>query len=255
MQGDPILISGGVSDDVGVISIEIRFITATSSGRWINITTSSTQSEAGWAFAYPVAVGDFPLGTVRVEVRATDAAGNQNTVQVSFATDDCHQSIEGISICDGKEGQKDPPEVILENVSMGSGPFLFVFVLAGINVFALIVVIMTIISALSAPRKKKGDDDEGDEWMSEFIGTSSEPDMDSLTGGGKKEEQQVVDDDDDEEDPFAVNELVRKERRKKKGNKLNETGSGDVSTFEYDDDDDDDDDGGKKKRRSIRRKK
>lgn len=254
MQGDPILISGGASDDVGVISIEIRFITATSAGRWINITTSSTQSEEGWAFAYPVAVGDFPLGTVRAEVRATDAAGNQNTGQVSFATDDCHQSIEGTSICDGKEGQKDPPKVILENVSMGSGPFLFVFILAGINVFALIIVIMTIISALSAPRKKRGDDDdEGDEWMSEFIGTSSEPDMDSITGGEKKEEKQVIDDDDDdEEDPFAVNELVRKERRKKKGNKLNETESGDVSVFEHDDDDDD---GGKKKRRSIRRKK
>ena len=252
MQGDPILISGGASDDVGVVSIEIRFITATSTGRWIDIIASSTQSEVGWAFAYPVAVGDFPLGTVRVEIRATDAAGNQNTGQVSFATDDCHQSIEGISICDGKEGQKAPPEVILENVSMGSGPFLFVFVLAGINVLALIVVIMTIISALSVPRKKKGDDDdEGDEWMSEFIGTSSEPDMDSITGGAKKEEKQVVDDDDDEEDPFAVNELVRKERRKKKGNKLNQTGSGDVSTFEHDDDDDD----GGKKRRSIRRKK
>ena len=240
MQGDPILISGGASDDVGVVSIEIRFITATSTGRWIDIISSSTQSEVGWSFAYPVAVGDFPLGTIRAEIRATDAAGNQNTGQVSFATDDCHQSIEGISICDGKEGQKASPEVILENVSMSSGPFLFVFVLAGINVIALIVVIMTIISALSAPRKKKGDDDdEGDEWMSEFIGTSSEPDMDSITGGAKKEEKQVVDDDDDEEDPFAVNELVRKERRKKKSN----------------DDDDDDDDGGKKKRRSIRRKK
>lgn len=254
MQGDPILISGGASDDVEVISIEIRFITATSAGRWINITASSTQSESGWAFAYPVSVGDFPLGTVRVEIRATDAAGNQNTNQVSFATDDCHQSIEGLTICDGKEGIKDPPEVILESVSMGSGPFLFVFVLAGINIFAIIVVIMTIISALSAPRKKKGDDeDEGDEWMSEFIGTSSEPDMDSITGGAKKEDKQVVADDDDEDDPFAVNELVRKERRNKKGKKLNETGSGDVSTFEYDDDDDDDD--GKKKRRSIRRKK
>ena len=239
MQGDPILISGGASDDVGVISIEIRFITATSTGKWINITASSTQSVEGWAFAFPVAVGDFPLGTVRAEIRATDAAGNQNTGQVSFATDDCHQSIEGMSICDGKEGPKDPPEVILENVSMGSGPFLFVFVLAGINIFAIIVVILTIISALSAPRKKKGDDDdEGDEWMSEFIGTSSEPDMDSITGGAKKEEKQVADDDDDEDDPFAVNELVRKDRRKKKG----------------DDDDDDDDDGGKK-RRSIRRKK
>jgi hypothetical protein len=252
MQGDPILISGGASDDVGVVSIEIRFITATSTSKWINIIASSTQSEEGWAFAYPVAVGDFPLGTVRVEIRATDAAGNQNTGQVSFATDDCHQSIEGLSICDGKEGQKAPPEVILENVSMGSGPFLFVFVLAGINIIALIVVIMTIISALSAPRKKRGDDeDEGDEWMSEFIGTSSEPDMDAITSGAKKEEKQV-DEDDDEEDPFAVNELVRKERRKK-GNELNETESGDVSIFEHEEDDDDD--GSKKKRRSIRRKK
>ena len=248
MQGDPILISGGASDDVEVISVEIRFITTTSAGRWINITASSTQSESGWAFAYPVSVGDFPLGTVRVEVRATDAAGNQNTNQVSFATDDCHQSIEGLTICDGKEGLKNPPEVILENVSLGSGPFLFVFVLAGINIFAIIVVIMTIISALSAPRKKKGDDDdEGDEWMSEFIGTSSEPDMDSITSGAKKEDKQVVADDDDEDDPFAVNELVRKERRNKKGKK---------SESRYDeDDDDDDDDGGKKKRRSIRRKK
>ena len=92
--------------------------------------------------------------------------------------------------------------------------------------------------------------------MSEFIGTSAQPDMDAIAG--IKEEVSMADDtaDDDEEDaddPFAVNVLQRKERRKK-GTDLKQTVSGDVSVFEHDGDDDDDD-GGKKKRRSIKRKK
>jgi hypothetical protein len=255
MEGDSILISGGTDDDVGVNVIEIRFVTASSSGRWIDITDESTLSEDGWAFSYSVSVADFPYGIVRVEIRATDMAGNQNSAQVSFNTDSCHHTQNGTTRCLKEELLAPPPEAVFESMELSDGPFLFVFILLGINLFAILIAAITLFTSLSAPRKK-GDEDAGDEWMSEFIGTSAQPDMDAIAG--IKEEVSMADDtaDDDEEDaddPFAVNVLQRKERRKK-GTDLKQTVSGDVSVFEHDGDDDDDD-GGKKKRRSIKRKK
>ena len=237
MQGDSILISGGVDDDVRVAKIEIRLVSTTSSGRWIDITDESSLSDEGWAFSYQVSAGDFPPGVIRAEIRATDAAGNMNTKQVSFSTDSCHHTVNGTTRCLLEDINRAVPEPIHEQMNLTQGPFLFVFILLGVNLIALIVAGMTLFTTLSAP-KKKDDEDAGDDWMSEFIGTSAQPDMDSIAGVKKEEVSMEEEEDEDEEDPFAVNVLQRKERRKKKS----------------DDDDDDDDDGGKK-RRSVRRKK
>ena len=72
-------------------------------------------------------------------------------------------------------------------------------------------------------KKKGGDEDEDDDWMSEFIGTTQDLDMDAITGTGsaaeeKKEEEKKSEpaEPEDEDDPFAVNVVQRKTRRKKK---------------------------------------
>ena len=235
MQGDSILISGGVDDDVGVEKIEIRLISSTSSGRWIDITEDSTFSDEGWAFSYRLAVADFAPGVIRSEIRATDAAGNQRTSQISFSTDSCHHTKNGTTRCLLNDINRATPEPIHEQMNLTEGPFLFVFILLGLNLIAIIVAGMTLFTTLSAP-KKKDDEDGGDDWMSEFIGSSAEPDMDSIAGVKKEEVSMEEEEEEEEDDPFAVNVLQRKERRKKKS-------------------DDDDDDGGSKKRRSVRRKK
>ena len=213
MQGDPILISGGVSDDVGVVSIEIRFITASSTSRWTNITSDSTQSEIGWSFAYPVAVADFPYGNIRAEIRAIDAAGNQNTEQIIFKTDNCHHTENGLTRCAVEEAMADPEPTIFESMNLTQGPFLFVFIMVGVNLLALIVVAMTLFVTLSAPRRKKDDEeDEGDDWMKEFVGTSAEPDMDEIAG--VKAKDKISDDDDDDDDDSG--EKKRRTLRRKK---------------------------------------
>ena len=110
---------------------------------------------------------------------------------------------------------------------------MIAYITAGVSLLAVITCLVVISTAMSGP-KKKGDEelDEGDDWMSEFIGTSAEPDMAAITGTApaeEKTEQKAMDDDDDDDDPFAVN-VVQPKRRRKKSKK-------------DDDDDDDDDDG------------
>jgi hypothetical protein len=101
---------------------------------------------------------------------------------------------------------------------------------------------MILITSLSAPRKKRGDDDdEDDDWMSEFIGTSADPDMDDIaTGGGAKEEKSVpaAQEVEEEADPFdTVNKLERKTRsKKKKVVDIPDEDEEDVDDFGFDDD-------------------
>ena len=83
--------------------------------------------------------------------------------------------------------------------------------------------LFVISAGMRGPKKKKSDDDyDDDDWMSEFIGTSQDVDMDSITNTTKtvpieeaKTVPEVKEPEVEEEDPFAVNVLTRKSRRTK----------------------------------------
>ncbi len=119
------------------------------------------------------------------------------------------------------------------------------------------MIIATLFTAGRSPSSE--DDDEGEDWMKEFIGTSAEPDMDSImdtsvkSDPGEPNESKSLDEDDDdlfgESAPKPKNrrerEVTSRKRRVRK------------STLKNDDEDDEDDFGEKKiapKRRKINRK-
>ena len=85
------------------------------------------------------------------------------------------------------------------------------------------MMLFVISAGMRGPRKNKSDDDyDDDDWMSEFIGTSQDVDMDSITNTTKtvpveeaKTVPEVQEPEVEEEDPFAVNVLNRKSRRTK----------------------------------------
>lgn len=90
---------------------------------------------------------------------------------------------------------------------------------------------------MKTPKKSSGDDEDEDDWMSEFIGTSQDVDMDSITQTKPTEKELPSIEDEPKEieeveelddDPFAVNVLTRKTRRRK------------APVVEEEDDDDDD---------------
>ena len=96
---------------------------------------------------------------------------------------------------------------------------MVVWIIAVVNLLAIIVSLMIIQTGMSGPKKKKRGDDEDDEsWMAEFIGTSQDLDMDAVTGTGseptaeneKKEDTKTALDDSEEDDPFAINVVQRK---------------------------------------------
>jgi hypothetical protein len=111
-----------------------------------------------------VSVADFPFGVVRAEIRSTDLAGNQNTAQVSFNTDSCHHTQNGTTRCLKEELLAPPPEAVFESMELSEGPFLFVFILLGINLFAILIAAFTLFTTLSAPRKKDDEDDVRIHW-------------------------------------------------------------------------------------------
>ena len=127
---------------------------------------------------------------------------------------------------------------------MTDPPYVLVWILAAVFVFSLIIMLMVIQTSMSGPKKKKGDDeDEDDNWMSEFIGTSQDLDMNSVTDTSDKSEEKAVEtkEMDEEEDPFAVNVMSRKTRPKKEVPEIVEETDDDedgIDWGEYDDDDD-----------------
>ena len=93
---------------------------------------------------------------------------------------------------------------------------MIAWITAGVSLLAVLVSLAVIASAMSGPKKKKGDEEDiGDDWMNEFIGTSSEPDMAAITGTAPAENKTESTTAVDDEDPFAVNVVQPKRRRKK----------------------------------------
>ena len=222
--------------------MQVRFVqnygTAnTVSEPWRNVTGLTIGEDGEWAINMDFSSGNYLTGTHQVSVKAMDTAGNVRTASVLFVVDWCRHREDGETICDYENPVPDEPDVVYPELNMTDPPYMIAWVTAGISVLAVIVSLMVISTSMSGPKKKKGDDDddEDEDWMSEFIGTSAEPDMEAITGGKSKEEK-VVEDDDDDEDPFAVNTVQPKRRRKKKG------------------DDDDDEESKKSGRRSPKRR-
>jgi hypothetical protein len=233
MYGSEINVHGSVSDDVGINSLQIKFTynyrqpnQATSP--WMNFADSQlTWHDESVAFTYSLSSADFQPGEHRVEIKVTDLGGNERQAGVTFLVDSCHHTINGTTVCAYEQALKPDPEPIIEEVAFGDPPYIFVFGLAGLNVFAFILTLLVITISLSRGRSRDDDEDEGDDWMKEFIGTSSEPDMDELVGVEPEKESKAipdVDEDDDEDDPFAVNVLKRKSRRGKKKDEDSDSG-------------------------------
>ena len=244
LYGNDIKVVAGATDDVEIVSMQIRFVQnyGTSSAvtePWRDVTGLSINEEGDWTIEMIVSSGNYLPGIHEVSVKATDSAGNERTQRVKFITDWCRHRGDGETICEYSNPVQSEPDVVYPELNATDPPYMIAWVTAGISLLAVIVSLFVISSAMSGPKKKKGDDeDEGDDWMNEFIGTSAEPDMAEITGGAPAEKKKEATPEPEEDDPFAVNVIQPKRRRKKSSD---------------DDDDDDDDEDDKPKRKTKRR--
>ncbi|MDA8545276.1 hypothetical protein N9K60_00650 [Candidatus Poseidoniales archaeon] len=231
LYGNKITINAGATDDVEVSLIQYKFIYNYGSGN--AVTTPWTiptdiQDVLGenksLVFSEEVSAGNFEPGTHAVQIRAIDSAGNEVLKQVIFIVDYCRNRIDGTTVCNYEESLKPAPDPIVVEPSFTDPPYVFVWVTSGVAVLAIILMLFVISAGMRGPKKKKSDDEyDDDDWMSEFIGTSQDVDMDSITNTAKsvpveEEEKPAADVQeaaDKEEDPFAVNVLSRKSRRTK----------------------------------------
>ena len=272
--GDNLMISGGAIDDVGIGNIQIRFTR--------NINTASEVVEA-WqnldllideeseenkiSFFVTYAAKNFEIGEHRLEVQAVDLAGNIDPASVEFFVDRCEQVDTGELKCvyaDSLEPEPEPTPIELEALSP---PYMFTYILAAFNIFAFIMIILTLTTAGRSP--SSDEEEDGEDWMREFIGTSAEPDMDSIMDTGKSDpmdssperdlgEAKTLDDEEDDE-LFGAAAPKPKRREKKKAESSSRKRRIRKSNKSDDDDDDEDDFGESKskskgKRRRLNRK-
>ena len=250
LYGEKINLLFAAEDDVQIAELQYRFTFnygglsgVTSTSPWANAEGVTDVNNDGTSLVSDMefSSGTFDYGQHAITVRALDTAGNQKTTQVVFVVDFCRNNLEGETECEFEEALKPDPEPEIVNPSMSEPPYVLVWIAVFVNIVIFIVALMIVQVSLSGPKKKKrgGDEDEDDDWMSEFIGTTQDLDMDSITGTGSAAEEKKQDEPknespesgEEEDDPFAVNLVQRKTRRKKK-----------VEVEEEDDDDDDDDD-------------
>jgi len=249
LYGNNIVVIAGITDDVELASLQIKFVrnhgaAGAVNEPWRNVTGLNILNENNneWSFQMEFAAGNFEFGQHQVIIRAIDSAGNEKDGSVIFMVDWCRHREDGATICENENPVPDDPEIIYTDPSFADPPYTIVWIISGVSIFSLIVAAMILITSLSAPRKKRGDDDdEDDDWMSEFIGTSADPDMDDIaTGGGAKEEKSVpaAQEVEEEADPFdTVNKLERKTRsKKKKVVDIPDEDEEDVDDFGFDDD-------------------
>ena len=222
LYGEEIKIVAGAYDDVGIVSMQMRFVQNYGSERnpaitepWRDATGVTITEDGDWIMEMAFSSGNFEPGKHEVSVRATDVAGNQRISKVIFITDNCIHDDFGETICSYTNPVPEDPGVIYPELNATDPPYMIAWVTAGISLLAVMVSLIVISTAMSGPKKKKGDDDdEDDDWMNEFIGTSAEPDMAVITGTAPQaQQQQAVEVEDD--DPFAVNIVQPKRRRKK----------------------------------------
>ena len=262
LYGNIIKIVAGSTDDVEIASMEMRFVQnyGTSSAvtePWREVTGLSVNEDGDWTFEMTYPSGNFQPGVHELSVKATDNAGNERIEKVQFTTDWCRHRDDGATICEYSNPVQSEPDTIYPELNVTDPPYMVAWVTAGVSFLAVIASLLVIASAMSGPKKKKkgdDDDDEGDDWMNEFIGTSSEPDMADITGGAPAATEEKAEADktaniEDEEDPFAVNVFQPKRRKMKKSS--DEDGDDDDDEDDDDDDDDDDDEAPKKSKRRV----
>ena len=252
--GNKITINSGASDDVEISTVQYKFTynyaTADSSTTpWTSPSNLQSLDEENKTviFSEEISAGNFEPGTHAVSIRAIDSAGNVVEEQVIFIVDYCRNRIDGTTVCNYEESLKPEPEPIVVEPSFSDPPYVFVWVTSGVAVLAIIMMLFVISAGMRGPKKKKSDDDyDDDDWMSEFIGTSQDVDMDSITNTTKsvpeeaeeKTVPEVQEPEVEEEDPFAVNVLTRKSRRTKaKSEPEPEDDDDDDPFFGLDDDD------------------
>ena len=241
LYGNEITVTASATDDVRIDRMQYK-ITYNLDGETLSLPWTDTEAIT-WMDDNQTAVmslsipsGNFAVGRHQVGVQAVDAAGNVRSKTVVFTVDYCNHKTDGTTQCvyeNQVAGIPDPVEVFPEATDP---PYVIIWGLAGLLILTMIAAFMVVTTSMRSPKAKKrgdGDDEADEDWMSEFIGTSQDLDMASITGTETKKEPESesksLDDDDDEDDPFAVNKPAQKRRRRKS------------SEPEEDDDDDEDD--------------
>ena len=249
LYGSDVQVLAGAVDDVRIDSFQYKFTYNYGTGQsvstpWTEATsvTNLNGDNSSVVLDLDFSAGNFLPGQHAVFVRAIDSAGNERSANVVFVVDECRNRLDGTTSCNYVESLQPEPEPVVVNPSMTDPPYILVWILSGIFVLTLIVMLMVIQTSMSGPKKKKGgdDEDEDEDWMSEFIGTSQDLDMASVTDTSGKSDEKPAEEEvkepqeekepEEEEDPFAVNTVSRKTRRKK-----------DVPEIVIKEDDDDDD--------------
>jgi len=270
LYGNKINILAGAQDDVKIVSFQYKLVYHYGgvsgnalSTPWSDVDgiTDLNGDNTSLTMDLDLTSGSFSPGQHAVSVRAIDSAGNEVTKTVQFIVDYCRNTLNGTTYCSYEEQLAPPLEPLVIEPGFTDPPYVVVWAIAGLTVLAWIVALMVISTGMSGPKKKKkGDDEDGDEdWMSEFIGTSSELDMAEITdvSAPKEEEQKETQEVEDEDDPFAVNKTQRK-TRPKKGDDDDDDDDDDEDDIDiddfFDDDDDDDDEPKPKSKRSVGRR-
>lgn len=224
---ETITIYAGASDDVQIELMQYKFTSNYGSntqqvGSWITPEVLEDLNGDGSALVFmeEFSAGNFNNGLHAVTVRAVDSAGNEVIKQVQFIVDYCYNNEDGTTNCQYVQSITPPPEPIIVEPSFSDPPYVFVWVSSGIAFISIILMLFVISAGMKSPKKKKKSDDDydDDDWMSEFIGTSQDIDMDSITNTTQPvpaESKEVPEIEEEEDDPFSVNVVQRKARRSK----------------------------------------
>ena len=168
-----------------------------------------------------------------------------------FVVDNCRNRLDGTTVCNYIESLKDEPEPVIVNPSFTDPPYIMVWVLSGIALFSIILMLIVIQTSMRGPKRGSDDDIDDDDWMSEFIGTTQDVDMDAITQTVPKDVPQI--EEEEEEDPFAVNAPSRKSRRRKAPEVVEEEDE-DEAFFGLDDEEDEEEEEEKPKKRKVGRR-
>ena len=271
LYGNNIQVLAGAQDDVRIDSLHYKFTYNYGTGQsvstpWTQATsvTDLNGDNSSLVLDLEFSAGNFLPGQHAVFVRALDSAGNERSSTVIFVVDECRNRLDGTTSCNYVESLQPEPEPVVIKPSMTSPPYILVWILAGIFVLSLIVMLLVIQTSMSGPKKKKaGEEDEDEDWMTEFIGTSQDLDMNAVTDTSNKSEEKAVEsaepeEQEEEDDPFAVNVLERKTRRKKEVPEISSDDDDDeddsVDWGEYDDDDEEVEEKPVAKKRAVGRR-
>ena len=172
LYGNDIKIVAGATDDVAVVSMQMRFVQnyGTSSSvtePWRNVSGITINDDGDWTIEMVFSSGNFLPGLHEVSVKAIDSAGNERTSKIQFVTDWCrHRLSDGSTVCEYSNPVPEDPETVYPELNATDPPYMIAWITAGVSFLAVIVSLFVISSAMSGPKKKKDDDDDvGDDWI------------------------------------------------------------------------------------------